>query len=644
MVGYYNPTTSSYVKKFNSLPIEYKHIVVDIWEKGINEKKLINLVLCQEKSIQELIDANSSQKRRLVKASGKARAEASARKAVERREARDAKKAKEEAREKTAKNEIFNQNNKWLDIFKVFRCKISLEQSSSKISENLTTTFNFYKERSSSIRSFKDVYGKDDKLFDNFLQFFSTYKGFGFLSDNFNLIKKTLLQIFSSEMEILEASNKFLSLKLHIAFRINFSRLENLCGRSFQDLMGSEDELCQKIEEIKRLIKQFFLVSNKTSHVLQINKKIEEYENYVENSFIQWHNSFYLNKEYLVIFDEITHSRKELKNLILEYPACFLSNAIYTKYNLVIGRSILKPDHLSTRISKTKISCEKCRLFITYSDIISNAEFNWNIPSINKQEILDETGKLISKIKSTQYKSFVQVDGITLSIDSIYKILNSIKICSDKYGLHYFTDVIKGSKNKKIQERNGHNLPAYKILSKEKRDKVLGILKWLVDKNLIGINVHSRRRIDYPLADITTKAGLFLKAYKEKKPTNVIFDKKTIITTFTQFNNLEKETILDLLIKDEEVGILRQLLTKISEKKSEYLVKSAIEKLSKSLLEPFLLNMFNFKREKLKIISCDYFLEYRNKELLPILKLKLAKEKDEIKSRLTTLVSLLETL
>ena len=383
--------------------------------------------------------------------------------------------------------------------------------------------------------------------------------------------------------------------------------------------------------------------------------------NNLKKQFVDWHDELYANAGYFDRFKEFEQLKAELETALESHSTCMLEDDIYLAYSRIFNRQIIKPAHLSVRkveiTTDHKIRCKVCRIEKTSSGPFPETEASKVSQILTElHTTIDSIKELKKKIEATDNKrTSVQIADIELTMDSLRKIFGSIGKVDDKYGLRYFADVLKGSKNKKVLERKGQKLPAYGLLSKNRVQDVEDMLKELVRRNFLRINEHYDSGVYYPLVVLANKAHIFLESIVQPKDevthaTPVVFAKDTIVRTFSQFDDSAKVWVLEKLAKDQEIKILKDLFRHLEGREQQSLVENAIKYLQKPCLEPFLLNIFNFGNgkkgseyiEKLKLISCDYFIGHPEKKFLPIFKLKVTKEKyPVVKEKLLEIIMVL---
>jgi len=624
---YYNPATSQYVKKKGKLPPEYKEIVANLNRAGIQEKRLINTVLRGEKSVEQLI-----------------------------KERKSSSKASRNLLKKEEKTRLFEKENLWLTILKSFGCKISEHLSVSKITSNIRSVFNAYYEKRRHLPLLSELYeqqygaDKAKELFGKFTSFASlgNLNSYKHLHVLLNELKKRLLNVFGPESEICSFADEVSRIRFYDILDINFGKL--IYAEGFTE---------EEKKDLNALFEALFTTEDVPALKARIDKKLENHINNLKKRFMDAHDELYTNAGYSDKFKEFEGLKVELKTALESHSTCTLEDDIHLAYRKVFNRRIIKPDHLSVKkveiSTHPKIKCKVCRVEKPLSGSFPDTE----IPKVSQiltelHTTIDEVKKLKSKIEATDKRASVQIADIELTVDSLRKIFSSIKEVNKKYGLKYFADVLKGSKNKKVRERKGEKLPAYGLLSKNRVQDVEDMLRELVRRNFLSINEHYDAGVYYPLVGMANKAQIFLSTAQpideSTGTTPVVFGKDTIVRTFNQFDDSAKGWILEKLTKDQDIKTLKELFRHIEGKERQSLVENAIEHLQKPCLEPFLLNIFNFGNgrknedvEKLKLVSCDYFLKHPDKKLSPIFKLKLAKEKyPAVKEQLQEIVTVLE--
>ncbi len=626
---YYNPATSEYVKKKGNLPPEYREIVSHLNSLGIQEKRLINTVLREEKSVEQLIEERKS--------TGK---------------------VSKNLLEREEKTKLFEKENPWPTILKSFGCEISENLSASQITNNLQSVFNAYHKKRQYLPLLQELYeqqhgtDKAEELFGKLASLTSlgNLNSYQHLHLVLNELKKRFLSVVGSESEICPLADEVARTKFYDILGINFETLN--CVENFTE---------EEKKALNALLEVLFTTEDVPALKTSINAKLKTHIDNLKKRFVDWHDELYANAGYPDKFKEFEGLKAELKTALESHPTCTLEDDIHLAYDKVFTRQIIKPAHLSVKkveiSTNHKIKCKVCRVEKPLSGTLPETE----IPKVSQiftelQTTIDEIKELKSKIEATNKRTSVQIADIELTVDSLRKIFSSIEKVRDKYGLRYFADVLKGSKNKKVRERKGQKLPAYGLLSKNGAQDVEEMLREIVRRNFLRINEHYDAGVYYPLVDLTNKTHIFLESTALPKDeaagtTPVMFDKDTIVRTFNQFDDNAKGWILEKLTKDQEIRILKELFRHIEGKERQSLVENAIGHLQKPSLEPFLLNIFNFgygnkkdeNIEKVKLVSCDYFLEHPDKKLSPIFKLKLAKEKyPAVKQKLQDIITALE--
>ena len=653
---YYNPATSGYVNKKEQLPPEYREIVRKLNKAGILEKRLINQVLCGEKSVEQLIAERKS-----------------------------AGKVSKNVLEEEEKTKLFEEGNPWLTILKSFGCEISEAQSAAQITNILKSVFGVYCQKRQYLPLLRELYekqhGADEELFKKLISFASlgNLNSYKHLHLVLNELKKRFLDVFGSETEILSVANKISLIRFYDRLDINFGQLNYVGGFTEKEKKELDALLDPALKDGAKAEDGFTGVNHVEdvpALVARINSKLKTYINNLKKRFVDWHDELYANAGYSDKFKEFQQLKEELKRTLKSHPTCTLEDGIHLAYSKIFSHQVIKPDHLSVKkveiTTNHKIRCNVCQVEKPLSGSLPETEVSsegdFCLHQITEvQTIIDEIKKLKSKIEATDERTSVQIADIELTVDSLRKIFSSIGKVNDKYGLKYFADVLKGSKNKKVLERKGQKLPAYGLLAENRTQNVENMLTELVRRDFLGIHQHYDSGIYYPLVGLASKARTFLEstdavaslrsnliASKAKQsvdvPSTVVFDKNTIVRTFNQFGDDVKIWILQKLAEDQETKILKELLTHTEGKERKSLLENALKYVEKPRLEPFLLNIFNLGNskkdediEKLKLVSCDYFLQHPDKKLLPIFNLKIAKEKyPTVKEKLREIVTVLD--
>jgi ATP-dependent DNA helicase RecQ len=86
------------------------------------------------------------------------------------------------------------------------------------------------------------------------------------------------------------------------------------------------------------------------------------------------------------------------------------------------------------------------------------------------------------------------------------KILSAIVRTEQRFGINYIIDILQGSKNKKIFERDHHNLSVYGIVDDFSKEDLRRIINQLVARNLIVKNGDG-----YPTLKLSPRGNEFLK-------------------------------------------------------------------------------------------------------------------------------------
>jgi hypothetical protein len=656
---YYNPATLGYVEKKGQLPPEYREIVRQLNASGILEKMLINQVLRGEKSVEQLIA-----ERKVVG------------------------KVSKNILEEEEKTKLFEEGNPWLTILKSFGCEISEAQSADQITDILQSVFGVYCQKRQYLPLLRELYekqhGTDKELFEKLTSFasLSNLNSYKHLHVALTELKKKFLNVFGSESEILRVANKVALIRFYDTLGINFEKLNYTGGFTEEEKKELESLLDPVLKDGAKAVEDV------PALVTRINSKLQTYINNLKKRFVEWHDELYAKSGYADRFKEFEQLKEELKKSLKSHPTCTLEDGVYLAYSKILDYQSIKPDHLSVKkveiTANRKIRCKVCQVEKSLSDPLpeteASSESGFRLRQTltepfssfassglegRLQTVIDEIKKLKSEIETTEKRTSVQIADIELTVDSLHKIFNSIRRVHDKYGLKYFADVLKGSQNKKVLERKGKKLPAFGLLAENKTQDIENMLTELVMRDFLRINERYDSGIYYPLVGLAHKAHTFLESIEQTKDTGkvdnpdengvdvsstVVFDKNTIVRTFNQFDNNAKSVILEKLAKDQEIKILKEFLTYTEGKERESLVENALKYLEKPRLEPFLLNIFNLGNgkedgniEKLRMLSCDYFLQHLNKKLLPIFKFKVTKEKyPAVKEKLQEIVTVLE--
>jgi len=637
---YYNPATSQYVKKKGQLPPEYREIVRELNRFGIQEKRLINQVLREEKSAEQLI-----------------------------KERKSAGKVSKNLLEEEEKTRLFEEGNPWPTILKSFGCEISENLSASQITNNIQSVFNAYCEKHRHLpllrRLCEKGHGTDkaEELFGKLASLASLGKlnSYKHLHLVLNELKKRFLNVFGfdtlrtqpkgSESEILPFAGEVARIRFYEILGVNFGKLNYVEG-------FAEEEK----KELEALLETLFTTEDVLALKERINTKLETCINGLRKRFVSAHDKLYTSVGYSDKFKEFDGLKSELKKALDSHPTCTLEDDIYLDYSSLLNRQIIKPAHLPVKkveiSTHPKIKCGVCQVEKPLSGALPETETAKVDQIVTElQTTIDEIKELKSKVEASAERTSVQIADIELTVDSLRKIFSSIERANDKYGLKYFADVLKGSKSKRVRERKGQKLPAYGLLSKNRTQDVEEMLKELVRRDFLDIKEHYDSGVYYPLVVLANKGRIFLKSTEQPKDENasetpVAFDKDTVVRTFSQFDDKAKGGILEKLAKDQEIKILSGLFKHIEGGERVSLVETAINHLHQPYLTPFLLSIFNLGNgnkkgvdiERLKLMSCDYFLRYPDKRLSPIFKFKVNKEKyPAVKEKLQEIVAVLET-
>lgn len=419
--------------------------------------------------------------------------------------------------------------------------------------------------------------------------------------------------------------------------------------------------------DLQAMLESLFISEDGSDLTKQIQKKLEISINNIKKRFLEWHDQLYIHVGYYEKLEEFSRLKSELGSILRSNPTYALDDGIYSAYAYFAAYRPIKAGHLSVKKinivnainHEFRLRCQVCHIERSLSDLHSEiGEFRVDQKFQKFAELqtrIPEGKALLRWLQTNRQQASVQIAGIELAVDSLRKLFSSIKSVDSKYGIKYFADVLKGSQNKKIVERKGQNLPAYGLLSKSRPEDIAEMLDELVRREFLQINEYYDRGVYYPLVSLAERACLFLEPVAKtedlrqiKDKTPVVFDKNTIVRTFSQFDNEAKSWILEKLAKDQEITILKELFRHMEGEEKQSLVENAIKNINKPLLEPFLLSLFNIENEgknenieKLKLTLCDYFLQHLDKRLLPIFRLKVAQEKDStVKKKLQEIVTL----
>lgn len=639
---YYNPDTSEYVDKKGQLPPEYREIVRQLNGFGILEKRLINKVLRGEKSLEQLIEE--------CKASAPLG------------------QVSKNLLSQEEKAKLFEMENPWLTILNRFGCEISKEQSADQIRDIILSVFITYYTKRQYFPLLQKLYEKwhgsrkAEEFFEKLLSFSSKLGALNSYSQLYlllNELRERFLEVFTSESETLSVAEEVSRRKFYDILRLDFEKFNYVEG-------FTEEER----SELQASLESLFSSEDVSDLTKQIQKKLEISINNIKKRFLAWHDQLYIQVGYYEKLEEYSRLKSELGSILRSNPSYALDDGIYAAYAYFAAYRPIKAGHLSVKkinVANTinhrfELRCQVCHIESSLSELHSKiGEFQEGQTFQKFAELqtrIPEGEALLRWLQTNSQQASVQIAGIELAVDSLRKLFSSIKSVDNKYGIKYFADVLKGSQNKKIVERKGQKLPAYRLLSKSRPADIEEMLDELVRRELLWINEYHNRGVYYPLVNLAERAYLFLgPVAKTEKPrdvlqikdqTPVVFDKNTIVRTFSQFDNKAKSWILEKLAKGQEITILKELFRNIEGEEKQSLVENAIKNLNQPILEPFLLSLFNIENEgknenieKLKLTLCDYFLQHPDKRLSPIFQLKIAQEKNAtVKKKLQEIATL----